>query len=379
MVDNPVDNLSHRGAVEIVLAGDVILDAAQPDHWLAGIAAALQGADCAIGHLEVPHTSRGMESSDDVPAPAADPAALAALARAGFDAMTLAGNHIADQGLAGIEDTLDGLAAAGIEACGAGRNLEEARRPALLVAGGTTVAILSYNCVGPESGWAGAARPGCAYLSLPTADGSAVTPTATLLEPGADAEDILRADIRAVRSDADVVIVALHKGIVHTPVVLARYEVPLARLAIDCGADVVASHHAHIVKGIEWYRERPIFHGLGNGCVVTRALAPGQDHPGRAAWAERRRELFGFEPDPAYELAPFHPQAVNAMLGKVVFMPGNGLRCGAVPVHVEPPGRPVVATGERAGQIIEYLEHITEQAGLPGIHFEQESRGWFAQ
>jgi poly-gamma-glutamate synthesis protein (capsule biosynthesis protein) len=33
---------------------------------------------------------------------------------------------------------------------------------------------------------------------------------------------------------------------------------------------------------------KPIFHGLGNGCVVTRALSPAQDHPARRDGAAAR-------------------------------------------------------------------------------------------
>src|SRR5690606_41599054 len=116
-------------AYEIVLAGDLILDVPEPDHWLAGLAPLLERADLAIGHLEVPHTLRGSERGGDVPAPGADPAALAALRRAGFDAVTLAGNHIADRGPEGIEDTLAGLAAAGSAAGGAGGQPPRPRPP----------------------------------------------------------------------------------------------------------------------------------------------------------------------------------------------------------------------------------------------------------
>jgi len=85
-------------ALDIAFTGDLVLDEPEPGHWLGGIAPLTRGADITIGHLEVPHTTRGTELKSDVPAPGADPAHLAALARAGFDAVTLAGNH----GLQGI-------------------------------------------------------------------------------------------------------------------------------------------------------------------------------------------------------------------------------------------------------------------------------------
>ena len=369
MVREMIDDrgVQAQSAISILLAGDLVLDVQDPDHWLSGIAPALQAADITIGHLEVPHTLRGSELAGDVPAPGADPAHLDALARAGFDAVSLAGNHIADCGPEGIKDTITRLDALGIVHAGAGATLEAARRPALLTVRGRTVALLSYNCVGPEAAWATSDRAGCAYLRLVTGDGSPVSPTAPLLAPHPEALEILKVDVAAARALADLVIVALHKGIVHTPARLAGYERPLAQAAIDAGADIVAGHHAHIVRGIEMVRGKPVFHGLGNGCVVTRALSPGQQHPARAAWVERRKRLFGFEPDPAYELAPFHPEAVNAMLGRVLWNAAGDLEAGLVPVHVEPPGRPVLASGAVADEVRAYIERITPAGGLPPL------------
>ncbi|WP_114952098.1 CapA family protein [Sphingosinicella terrae] len=355
------------GAVEILLAGDLILDLPDPDHWLSGIAPALRAADIAIGHLEVPHTTSREELQGDVPAPGADPAHLAALARAGFDAVSLAGNHMADCGPQGIAETVAGLDWLGIAHAGAGADLAAARAPALIERGGRRVALLSYNCVGPVGSRAAADHPGCAWLEVVTADGGPASPAADLVRHTEAAEAILREDIARARGEADLVIVALHKGIVHRPAVLAPYERPLAWAAIDAGADAVVGHHAHIARGIERHRGKPIFHGLGNGCVVTRALSPDQSHPARREWAEKRKRLFGFEPDPAYPFAPFHPEAVNAMLARLVWHADGSVEAGIVPVHVEPPGRPVLAQGERGDAVADYVRRIGATAGLPAL------------
>ncbi len=366
--------MGRAGVLDVVVAGDLVLDAPDASHWLSGIAPALRAADVAIGHLEVPHTLRGRELEGDVPAPGAPPENLRAIADAGFAALSLGGNHIADQGPEGIDDTIAGLDALSLAHAGAGRNLAAARQPALIAHGERRLALLSYNCVGPEAGWAGEGRAGAAYLRIDTTDGSPIAPTAPLERISDEALATLREDIGAARQQADIVVVALHKGIVHVPARLAPYERPLAQAAIDAGADVVLGHHAHIVKGFEFHRGRPIFHGLGNGCVVTTALAPSQDHPARAAWAERRKILFGFEPDPAYHLAPFHPEAVNAMLGKISWQADGSIRCGVIPVHVEAPGRPVVAERARRLEIHRYLVKVTIDAGLPSIAIDDD--GW---
>ena len=255
----------------------------------------------------------------------------------------------------------------GVAFAGAGANLADARRAVFVERAGRRVALLSYNCVGPEAGWATSTRAGCAYLPIATADGSPVAPTAPLTALTDGARAVLEHDIASARAQADVVVVALHKGLVHTPARLAPYERAVAQAAIDAGADVVVGHHAHIARGIEFYRGKPIFHGLGNGCVVTRALSPGQDHPARAEWAERRKRLFGFEPDPAYTLAPFHPEAVNGFLARIDVAGDGKASVSVIAVDVVPPGRPVLAQGPRRDEIRAYLMKITRDAGLPPI------------
>lgn len=363
----------------ILLTGDLVLDADDPDHWLSGIAPALQAADLAIGHLEVPHTRRGAELVGDVPASAPPPEYLDALARAGFALLTLGGNHIADRGPEGIEDTIERLESLGIAHTGAGSTLEQARKPATVSRGSRQIAVLSYNCVGPEAAWASGSQAGCNYLRVATANGSPVAPSAPLTTVQPDALAQLRADVSSARQSSDLVVVALHKGIVHTPARLAPYEKPLATAALAAGADIVVGHHAHILRGIEVADGRPVFHGLGNACVVTKALDSEQEHPARAAWAKRRKELFGFEPDPRYPLAPFHPEAVHGVLGVVVLHQDGELSTGVITVFVEPPGRPVCVRDERADAVIGYVRQISEVAELPACQWTQRAPGlWMA-
>ncbi len=363
--------------VDLVFSGDLILDVPQPDHWLDGIAPALRAANVAIGHVEVPHTRAAARLRSDIAAPGADPDHVPAIRRAGFHAVTLAGNHIADCGAEGIADTVAALDAAGLASCGAGADLAAARRPCFIDGADARIGLLSYNCVGPEDAWATSTRAGCAYVRIETADGSTINPRAPLSTPNEDSLADMAADIRAARAAAQFLVVALHKGIVHTPATLAPYERAVARAAIDAGADVVIGHHAHIVRGIEIHRGKPIFHGLGNGCVVTRALSPDTDDPARAEWARRRREIFGFAPDPSYYLAPFHPEAVNAMLGCARLRADGSHAAGFIPLHVDPPGRPRVCAASEAPRVMRYVREISEAAGLAPISLEyREGRAW---
>ena len=70
-------------------------------------------------------------------------------------------------------------------------------------------------------------------------DAAPIAPAAALAKVTDEARAMLKGDIAAVRDQADIVLVALHKGIVHTPVQLAPYERAVSHAAIDAGADVV--------------------------------------------------------------------------------------------------------------------------------------------
>ena len=154
--------------LSLILTGDLVLDEPDPDSFFDAPRAMLAEADVVVGHVETPYTARGREIQSDVPAEPGDPAKLTALARAGFHIGTLAGNHVFDRGLEGVEDTIAALRANGIVPCGAGPDLETARQPAVVARGGLRFGVLSYNCVGPRESWASASKGGCAYLHVLT-------------------------------------------------------------------------------------------------------------------------------------------------------------------------------------------------------------------
>lgn len=358
------------GSLKIMLVGDLVLDQPDADRFFEPARSTLAGADVLIGHVETPHTRRGVEAEGDIPAPASDPDNLSALNHAGFHMASLAGNHIHDRGAEGIEDTVDGLASLGIVSTGAGASLADARKPAVFESEGRRVALLSYNCVGPRAGWASDTRAGCAYVrvishyEMENANPGGPPEAYTFATP--DTLDAMVEDVEAAASEYDVVVVSLHKGLVHQPAKLAMYERPVARAAIDAGADIVFGHHAHIMKGIEIWRGKPIFHGMGNFVTVTNALSvEGNDSPARKAWAIKRRELFGFDPDPDYPFYPFHPESKNAIIAVCEVNADGAVRAGFIPCWMEPDGapRPLGRTDEGEA-VLQYVRDITEREKL---------------
>jgi poly-gamma-glutamate capsule biosynthesis protein CapA/YwtB (metallophosphatase superfamily) len=153
----------------------------------------------------------------------APPAATELLQRLGVDCVTLANNHALDYGRDALLDTLEHLRAAGIAAIGAGRNVAEARSPAVLEHGAFRLAVL--GCADhPEAYAAGPDRPGIAY-----------------------GLDWLQQALGEV--DADFVVVTAHWG----PNMVAE-PLPAQRRAADAllagGATLVAGHSAHVFHGV---------------------------------------------------------------------------------------------------------------------------------
>lgn len=354
----------------LMMVGDLILDEPDPDRYFDPSRALLQSADLLVGHVEVPHTRRGSEQSTDIPAPPADPDHLHALTRAGFHVATLAGNHIADAGPMGIADTVDTLRGLGIATTGAAMNLAEARAPALVTAKGVRVGVLSYNCVGPRESWATSRKAGCAHVKVLThyeldyASPGGPPTIYTFAAP--ESLDAMAADIEALRTRADIVVVAFHKGVGHTPARIEMYERAVSRAAIEAGADIVIGHHAHILRGIELYRGKPVFHGLGNFVTVTRALSvSGNDSPERLAWAQRRQQLFGFAPDPTMPSYPFHPESRHTAIARCEVDASGVLAAGFVPCYIDQAARPEPLTRAQGGdQVVDYLRRISAAAGL---------------
>jgi poly-gamma-glutamate synthesis protein (capsule biosynthesis protein) len=353
----------------IALVGDLILGEPDPDFFFERARETLRARDLVIGHIEVPHTRRGRELQFDVPAIPSDPDHLAALHRAGFHVATLAGNHIYDYGLEGIEDTISGLAANGVETCGAGLTLESARKPARLERRGMHVGVLSYNCVGPAESWARDDKPGCAYVRVFGLDGreNPGPGVSALIDAYAEPASVraMQDDIARLKAQVACVVVALHKGIVHTPATLAAYERSLARAAAEAGASLVVGHHAHILRGVEVVGGCPIFHGLGNFVTVTQALNIDNAHPTRRAWALRRRELFGFTPDPNYPNYPFHPESKHALIADCRIDASGRVSAGFLPCWILPTGQPEVVGRDARGQaVFDYVAKISRAVGL---------------
>ncbi len=357
----------------MITLGDIILgDDSQ--YYVDAVRDTLANADIRIGQIEVPYTER----NEVLSGLSREPFRLEPLAGL-MDIMTASGNHLYDAKEEGIEDTNKWLEDHGILHTGSGMNLKEARTPAIFEKNGVKVGVLNYNCIGPQAAFAGENKPGGAYIRIFTnfSFGAVANPggPAEIVETSCECQSLewMLDDIRALRDKCDILCVYFHKGIVHKAVKLAEYESFISHLAIDAGADVIFSSHAHILHGIEIYKGKTIYHGLGNGIAWVPSLSPNyifknakkNDVFDPQEWNEKRIERFGFVPDPEYPTYPFHPEAIYTIFAKCFIEDGKIVKCGCVPAIVGKDGATRVVTRENGGEeVFNYVQKISDKAHL---------------
>ncbi len=242
-------------------------------YLFAGIKELVSKADIAFANLENPASYQGLPYPGKPPDVTfrADPATLFGVAWAGFDVLSLANNHMNDYGAHAVEETLDYLDLLGIARSGAGRDLDEARSPAILERDGIRFAFLAYT----EPTWSVVAARSARTFPGPTRaetrlDGSIPSDPGQEKAPGttgvaiASMEDVI-ADIRSVRESLapDYLFVSMHWGDEHQHFPNA-FQRTLGRAIIDSGATAVLGHHPHVIQTMERYGDGFIVYSMGN-------------------------------------------------------------------------------------------------------------------
>jgi len=227
-----------------------------------GIRPLVRDADIAFANLETPVApSRFRPRRPRVFN--ADPLVVESLVETGFDLVSLANNHIFDQGPEGLDETMAVLSDRGLGYLGVGSTCEEARTPAIVRRNGLEVAFLAATELLNEN-WN-------------------VHTDATCVATIDPAEIIARAQA-AREAGADFVVLSLHWGDEYEPKPGAERRI-LARRLVEGGVDVIIGHHAHVLQPVELHRTSDgrlalVAYGLGN--LVSNQSAwydPGRHEP----------------------------------------------------------------------------------------------------
>jgi poly-gamma-glutamate synthesis protein (capsule biosynthesis protein) len=341
----------------------------------------LHDADLVFCHLDTPYSDRGSPSASRGVPRRGPPQALDALRLAGFDVVSFASNHGMDWGVDPFIDTLDALRR-NHRVVGAGRDLGEARTPAVVQLGdGTRVGFLAYCSIvmGRLSGYiADVGKPGVAPLRAWTHyepmvemfDYTPGMPARTLTFAYPDDVAAMAADVAQLREVADVVVVSQHCGVTLIRAEIATYQYQIAAAAIDAGADVVLQHHAHILRGVGFHKGKPVFYGLGDFGYEAGLSTKGTVLRPGTRESTQMAELYGTLGQRG-DGGPYvgSDERFNSMAAKLTISGGQIRRVGYLPATLNMSMQASFhrRPDEAAQQVYRYVEDITREAGLDTV------------
>ncbi|MDH3734250.1 MAG: CapA family protein [Gemmatimonadota bacterium] len=409
-----------RGNMSFSLAGDAIITRAMQPYREPGFLALrdlIQGTTAGFVNLEVLFHDY---EEDVIPAASsggtymrAEPRLASELTWFGFDMVSLSNNHTMDFGAGGARRTKKAAEAAGLSVAGFGENLAAARAPAFTETPGGRVALISIASTFSDGMRAGhqrpdmRGRPGLSPMRYQTevtvlpADMAGLRGAINAWRPGAgngrsvgmsgvrfvegsspgvrttahagDLAEVV-AVVEDARRQADWVIVTSHshEGAPGNRNVPADFVVEVAHAVIDAGAHMFVAHGPHVVRGIEIYKDAPIFYSLANFIFQneTVELQPADnyaaqglehtDHPGQFQSTRIENMGGGFPADPAYWESFLAVTEYEAgKLKEVRLHPitlGHGLSRAVR-------GRPILADEELGWKILDEMAELSRPFG----------------
>ncbi|MGN7241045.1 CapA family protein [Priestia megaterium] len=219
------EHLFNEGDINTLLGKDL------SDYWFS--------ADFRIFNLEVPLTDTESPISKCGPNLVAPTSTVKGIKGLKPSVVTLANNHILDQGINGLESTEELLISNGIPFVGTGRNTNLASKPYILEKDNLKIGI--YACTENE-------------FTVATSNSAGANP----FDPLESLDHILE-----LKSKCDYVVVLYHGGKEHY-----RYPSPylqkVCRKMTEKGADLVICQHSHCIGCYENYGNSKIIYGQGN-------------------------------------------------------------------------------------------------------------------
>lgn len=249
----------------IAVAGDTLPESSwagpqEVEHFLDAMREEFARADLVYLNLEQPitaaHTVTPNKNPADVTAGrdyilrARNPAIPRIMKEAGVGLVGLANNHMMDYSGAGLRDILGAFREAGLPVVGAGLK-PDAESGFIFRKDGWRVALLAFSDVVPRN--------------------SAATETRLGIASAKDETDLVEA-IQRARRQAELVILMMHWGGQGNHAITLRQH-RLARVAAQAGCDVVVGMHPHVLQGIEYLGEVPIFYSVGNFAFASKRRA----------------------------------------------------------------------------------------------------------
>lgn len=257
------------GRVTITFAGDVLFD----DHYaitgpvrgngdisngvMPEVIERMQSADIMMLNNEFAYSDKGTPIEGKQFTFRARPETVKYLTDMGVDLVSLANNHAYDYGVEALTDTFDTLREAGIPYVGAGREINEARKPVYYIVGDIKIAFVSATQI----------------ERLDTPD----TKEATADSPGVfrcwNGDNLLET-VREAAKNSDFVVAYIHWG-TENVAELDWAQLKQAPELADAGADLVIGDHPHCLQPIGVVGGVPVIYSLGNFWFNSKTLDTG--------------------------------------------------------------------------------------------------------
>lgn len=371
-----------KNSVNLVAVGDVGPKRENADEVFDLTRSILQEGDITFGQLESNLSTRGIPQVSMGLGSIAHPRMARVFANAGFDVMSFASNHSLDWSEEALLDTLDVMKENKITVIGAGPNLEEARKPAIIRRKGTTVGFLAYCSVVPRGFDARENKSGVApvraFTSYEQADWQAGTPPRIHTKVFPEDLNHMVEDIKALKSQVDVLVLSMHWGVHFVPAIIAQYQYEAGHAAIDAGADIIIGAHAHILKGIEVYKGKVIFFSLCNFNMdlpitgpVADAMAKSQGRPAMTSVTidENNRCQIGhysWEVDPEYPTYAFPIDSLKSILVRCKIIDKKIQQVAFQPLWMTKKGQPepLLQSDPRNEEVFQYMKYLCRDQRL---------------
>ncbi len=350
---------------------------------------------------------------------------IAYLKKYGFDFYGNANNHAMDYGHNGLLSTVRALDDNGLCHAGTGKSLADASKPAVFVKNGQKIAVFAVDASMESASKAGnatndiIARPGVNFLRHDTyyhvteeqmaqlkaiADATRINFTRNFnintgfgtpdpagqfafgdtvfvtdhTKPVSECnkKDLARilADIEKAKAENDYVFVLVHchdndgTAVTNPPAYLRQF----CHACIDSGVSAVFGGGCHQLRGIEIYKNCPVFYSLGDfiyqGLRVEYLPADFMEKYGTDIYASAEKALFDRSRNNTVGLH-LMKENYQTVLPKIEFENGVMTRLELQPVYLNfdaedhRNGLPAIAEGEEAEQIISIVKTLSAQYG----------------
>lgn len=217
----------------------------------------MKSADIMMINNEFPYSDRGTPTEGKQFTFRAKPSSVSYLDDLGVDLVALANNHAYDHGEDAFLDTITTLEDAGIPYVGAGRNLEEARRPVYYIIDNMKIAFIAATQIERSD----------------NPDTKGATDSSAGVFRCWNGDNLIET-VKEAKENSDFVIVYLHWGTENEEAIDWAQE-KQAPEVVAAGADLIIGDHPHCLQKIDVVQGVPVIYSLGNFWFNSKTVDTG--------------------------------------------------------------------------------------------------------